>query len=74
MNDENKILVKQLKGFQKIELQSGESRKIEFTVACDELSLWNREMKKVVEPGDFEIQIGSSSEDIRVKGEFAVVK
>lgn len=66
--------MKQLKGFQKIELQSGESRKIEFTVAYDELSLWNREMKKVVEPGDFEIQIGSSSEDIRVKGEFAVVK
>ena len=32
-------------------------KKVEFTVDFDELSLWNQEMKKVVEPGDFEVQV-----------------
>lgn len=66
--------VKLLKGFKKIELQPGETKKVEFTVDFEELSLWNKEMKKVVESGDFEIQVGSSSEDIRLKGEFTVVE
>jgi len=66
--------VKMLKGFQKLELKPGESKKVEFIVDFEELSLWNREMIKVVEPGEFEIQIGSSSEDIRLKDKFTVVK
>ncbi|MCY1719397.1 glycoside hydrolase family 3 C-terminal domain-containing protein [Prolixibacteraceae bacterium Z1-6] len=66
--------VKLLKGFQKIELQPGESEKIEFSVDYDELSLYNLEMHKVVEPGDFEVQIGSSSDDIRLEGKFMVVE
>ena len=66
--------VKSLKGFKKISLNPGESAKTEFSIDFEELSLWNREMKKVVEPGDFEIQIGSSSEDIRLKCEVTVVE
>ena len=58
---------KMLKGFKKIELEPGESGRIDFTVDFEELSLWNRAMKRVVEPGDFEIMIGSSSEDIRLR-------
>jgi beta-glucosidase len=65
--------VQRLKGFKKVELSPGETKKVEFTVDFDELSLWNQEMKKVVEPGDFEVQIGSSCEDIRLKGEFSVI-
>ncbi len=64
--------VKQLKGFQKIELQPGESKKVEFKVDFEELSLWNRDMIQVVEPGAFEVQVGSSSEDLRLKDEFIV--
>lgn len=66
--------VKLLKGFHKINLQPGESKKVDFTIDFEELSLWNQEMKQVVEPGDFEVQIGSSSEDIRLKGEFKVIE
>ena len=65
--------VKMLKGFSKIELGPGESKTVNFTIDFKELSLWNQEMKKVVEPGDFEIQIGSSAEDIRLKGSFSVI-
>ncbi|MBI9064383.1 MAG: glycoside hydrolase family 3 C-terminal domain-containing protein [Marinilabiliaceae bacterium] len=66
--------VKMLKGFSKIELKPGESKRVEFTIDFGELSLWNREMKKVVEPGAFEVQIGSSAEDIRLIDEFNVVE
>jgi beta-glucosidase len=65
--------VQKLKGFSKIELLPGESKKVEFTIDFEELSLWNKDMNKVVEPGEFEIQIGSSASDIRVKGSFHVV-
>ena len=66
--------IKMLKGFQKISLEPEETKKVEFTVKFEELSLWNKEMKKVVEPGDFEVQIGSSSEDIRLHDEFSVIE
>lgn len=65
--------VKKLKGFKKIVLNPGETKEVDFTVDFEELSLWNQEMKKVVEPGDFEVQVGSSCEDIRLKEEFSVV-
>lgn len=65
--------VKMLKGFDKIELQPGESKRVEFTVDFEDLSLWNREMIKVVEPGIFEVMVGSSSEDIRLKDEFLIL-
>lgn len=65
--------VKMLKGFKKIELEPGESKNVVFLIDFIELSLWNIDMKKVVEPGVFEVQIGSSSDDIRLKSEFSVV-
>jgi beta-glucosidase len=57
--------VKALKGFNRITLKPGESGTVKFIVTPEELSLWNREMKQVVEPGEFKVMIGSSSEDIR---------
>jgi beta-glucosidase len=68
------VPVKELKGFRKIMLKPGEQQTVEFKIKHDDLSLYNKSMERVVEPGAFAIMIGSSSEDIRVKGEFVVVK
>ncbi|MFT3748420.1 MAG: glycoside hydrolase family 3 C-terminal domain-containing protein [Agriterribacter sp.] len=59
--------VMELKGFQRISLQAGESKQITFTITPEMLSMLNAEMKKVVEPGAFTIMIGASSRDIRLK-------
>src|SRR5207247_2920681 len=55
--------VKELKGFQRVTLQPGEKRRVEFTLGPQELGFHNREMKFVVEPGQFKIMVGSSSDD-----------
>ena len=55
-----------LKGFSRVMLEPGESRTVHFRLGPDELALWNREMKRVVEPGEFKIMAGSSSADIRL--------
>jgi beta-glucosidase len=60
--------VKELKGFQRIHLQPGEEKTISFTLGFNELSMLDREMEKVVEPGNFRIMIGASSSDIRLRG------
>jgi beta-glucosidase len=64
--------VKSLKGFDRVSLQPGETKEVTFTVGPEALWLWNREMKRVVEPGDFKIMLGSSSEDIRQQGKLVV--
>ena len=58
----------QLRGFQRVRLQPGETKTVQFTLGFRELALWNREMKQVVEPGEFHIWIGSSVADIRLRG------
>lgn len=63
---------KNLRGFERIKLQPGETKTLSFTVVSDDLKLWNRKMQHVVEPGDFKVMIGSSSEDIRLNGFFNV--
>ncbi len=55
-----------LKAFDRVELKPGEARTIHFSIGPDALSLWNREMKRVVEPGEFKLMAGSSSTDIRL--------
>lgn len=64
--------VKSLKGFTRVTLQPGEIKEVSFEVGSEALWLWNRDMKRVVEPGDFKIMIGSSSEDIRQQGKLVV--
>ena len=61
-----------LKGFNRITLKPGESGVVTFEVGPEQLSLWNREMKRVVEPGEFKIMVGSSSADIRQQGSLMV--
>jgi beta-glucosidase len=62
----------QLRGFERVTLEPGETKKVTFTLHPDDLSLLNRAMERVVEPGDFEVQIGASSTDIRLKDTFTI--
>ena len=57
--------VKDLKGFQRVTLGPGEKRRIEFTLAPEQLGFYNREMRFVVEPGQFKVMVGTSSADER---------
>ncbi len=66
--------VKELKGYEKISLEPGETKTVKLKLTPEELSLLDRNMKEVVEPGAFEVMIGSSSADIRLKGSFEVIK
>lgn len=59
--------IMQLKGFEKISLKPGESKTVTFKITPEELKLLDKNMKWVVEPGDFRIMIGSSSKDIRLR-------
>jgi beta-glucosidase len=63
--------VKELKGFQRITLRPGEKRRVEFTLGPESLGFYNREMRFVVEPGEFKVMVGSSSEDL-VESKFVV--
>jgi beta-glucosidase len=64
--------VKELKGYERISLEPGEMKTVKLTLAPEDLSLLDKHMNFVVEPGTFKIMVGSSSEDIRLKGEFEV--
>ena len=59
--------IKELKGFQKVNLKSGESKTVKFQLSTENLKFYNQKMKYVVESGEFEIMIGSSSADIILK-------
>jgi len=66
--------VKQLKGFTKVALGPGEKKTVHFKLTPEELSLLNRQMVRMVEPGEFKVMIGHSSADIRLNGSFEVVE
>lgn len=59
---------KNLAGFERIHLKPGESKEIVFTLDRKHLELLNADMKWTVEPGEFAIMAGASSEDIRLNG------
>jgi len=63
---------KNLRGFERVTLAPGQTKTVSFTLTPADLSLWDRNMRFVVEPGKFQVMIGSSSEDIRLKGEFEI--
>lgn len=62
--------VKELKGFEKITLEPGEKKTVEFTLNHELLGFYNRHMEFVAESGTFNVMVGSSSEDISLRGEF----
>lgn len=66
--------VKELKGFKRFTLQPDEEKEIIFTLFPEQLAFYDEFMRLTVEPGVFEVMIGSSSEDIRLSGEFEVLK
>lgn len=55
--------VKELKGFQRVALKAGESKTIEFKLTTDDLAFYGRDMTKKAEPGDFNLWIGTNSQD-----------
>jgi beta-glucosidase len=60
--------VKELRGFEKVQLSPGEIKEVSFQLSTDDLRFYDQHMEYVVEPGKFEIMIGSSSEDIKLRG------
>jgi beta-glucosidase len=63
---------KVLRGFKRISLEPGEQQDVVFILNTKDLSLFNKEMIRVTEPGKFKIEIGSSSDDIRLRGSIYV--
>src|SRR5215217_2754599 len=63
--------VKELKGFQRVTLQAGEKRRVEFVLGSERLGFWNREMRYVVEPGEFRVMVGPNSADV-IEAKFEV--
>lgn len=67
--------VKELRGFERVHLKKGESKTVQFMLSPHDLGFWaNRDGKEnfEVEPGDFTIMVGASSEDIRLRGKLEV--
>jgi len=57
--------VKELRGFARIRLEAGESKRVSFEVDPSDLALYDKDLRRVVEPGNFEVMVGASSSDIR---------
>jgi beta-glucosidase len=57
--------VKELKGFQKITLKAGESKKVSFTISNQDLKFYNSDLKYVAEPGNYKVFIGGNSRDVK---------
>jgi len=57
--------VKELKGFQKVMLKKGESRKVTFEITPENLKFYNGDLKYDWEPGEFDIMIGTNSEEVK---------
>ena len=55
--------VKELKGFQRVSLQPGETRTVALEITPDLLAFYDLDMNHIVEPGEFEIMVGNSSRD-----------
>ena len=64
--------VKELKGFQRITLEPDEKKTVKFTLTPDQLAFYDLDMSLALEPGIFEVMVGSSSEDIRLTDDFEI--
>jgi beta-glucosidase len=65
--------VKELKDFKKIMLQPGETKVLQFVIDKEKLSFYNEKLQWITQPGQFELMIGSSSSDIRLKDVFDLI-
>ncbi len=64
--------IKELKGFQKIDLKKGEKQTVVFELSAQDLKFYNSELQFVAEPGDFEVFVGTNS-DTTLKAKFELV-
>ena len=70
-----KVPVKELRGFQRISLQPGETKTVTFTLPASKLAIWDETTHGfVVNPGKFDIMVGASSADIRLKDQVNVIR
>lgn len=65
--------IKELKDFARITLNPGETKTVDLTVTAEDMTMLDEGMNRVIEPGEFRVMVGSSSEDIRGEGIFTVV-
>lgn len=65
--------VLELRDFQKVKLNAGETKTIEFTIDKEKLSFYNDKLEFIAEAGDFEVMIGASSADIKLKSDFELL-
>lgn len=63
--------LKELKGFQRVALQPGEKKRVEFKLTSSELGFYNREMRFIVEPGEFRVMVGPNSVEL-IESKFEV--
>ncbi len=64
--------IRQLVGFQRITLKPGEMKRVDIPVQVPDLAFFDADLNHVVEPGAFDLMVGSSSSDIRLRGSFEV--
>ena len=57
--------VKELAGFQRVTLQPGETKTVQIALRPESFALWNRDMQRVVEPGEFTVMVGPNSQDLK---------
>jgi beta-glucosidase len=70
-----KVPMKELRGFQRINLQPGETKTVTFPLPAEKLAFWDEKTHGfVVEPGAFDVMVGASSADIRLKNTIEVVQ
>lgn len=65
--------VKQLRGFERVSLEPGETKQVRMTLSPQEVQLLDRDMQWRVVPGDIDIMVGHSSEDLPLKGTLEVI-
>ena len=66
--------IMELKDFQKIKLNIGETKTVTFIIDNQKLSFYNEKLDYISEPGDFDLLIGSSSKDLHFKETFELIK
>ena len=65
--------LKELKDFQKISLRPGETKTVTFTLTPDKLAFYNRQLQWAAEPGEFQVMLGSASDDIRLESRLTLL-
>jgi beta-glucosidase len=66
--------VRELRGFERVTLEPGESTTVTFEIGPEDLSFWGTDMKEIVQPGLFDIMVGHSSSNIAQSVELEVVE